>query len=70
MENKIAQLRNKIGLTQEQLAERAGVTRQTIISLEQNRYNPSLMLAWKITRILKQKNIEDVFVIRGENEMH
>jgi putative transcriptional regulator len=64
METKIAELRKKIGLTQEELAERTGVTRQTIISLEQGRYNPSLFLAYRITKVLKQKNIEDVFVIK------
>ena len=47
--------RKKIGLTQEQLAEKVGVTRQTIISLEQGRYNPSLRLAHDITKILKQR---------------
>lgn len=63
MQNKISFFRNKIGLTQEELANKVGVTRQTIISLEQNRYNPSLFLASKITKILGQKCIEDVFVV-------
>ena len=63
METKIAYYRNKISMTQEKLAEVVGVTRQTIISLEQNRYNPSLLLAYKITKALGQKNIEDVFVL-------
>ena len=61
MQNKISELRKQIGITQEYLAEKAGVTRQTIISLEQNRYNPSLALAHKITKVLKQKNIESIF---------
>ena len=61
METKIAYFRNKISMTQEGLAEAVGVTRQTIISLEQNRYNPSLLLAYKITKALKQKYIEEVF---------
>ena len=64
METKITELRKKIGITQEELALRVDVTRQTIISLEQGRYNPSLLLAHKITKVLKQKNIEEVFVIR------
>ncbi|MFA6000209.1 MAG: helix-turn-helix transcriptional regulator [Candidatus Paceibacterota bacterium] len=62
MENKITFYRNKLDITQEKLAQLAGVTRQTIIALEQNRYNPSLALAYKITQALEQKNIEDVFV--------
>lgn len=48
-------------MTQEELAKIVGVTRQTIISLEQNRYNPSLLLAYKITRALKMKYVEEVF---------
>lgn len=61
METKIAYYRNKLSITQEQLAQIVGVTRQTIISLEQNRYNPSLLLAHKITQALKMKHIEEVF---------
>lgn len=64
METKIALYRNKLGLTQEQLADAVGVSRQTIISLEQNRYNPSLFLAHKITGALKQDRIEKVFVLK------
>ncbi|HEY9584552.1 MAG TPA: helix-turn-helix transcriptional regulator [Candidatus Paceibacterota bacterium] len=63
MQTKISELRKGLGLTQEELAEKVEVTRQTIISLEQGRYNPSLLLAHKITVALKQKNIEDVFLI-------
>lgn len=64
METRITELRKKIGLTQEKLAEETGVTRQTIISLEAGRYNPSLLLAKKIATILKQKHIEDVFLLK------
>jgi putative transcriptional regulator len=63
METRIAYYRNKQNITQEKLAELVGATRQTIISLEQNRYNPSLLLAHKITKALQRKNIEEVFVI-------
>ena len=45
------------------MKDAVGVTRQTIISLEQNRYNPSLLLAYKITKTLGRKNIEEVFVL-------
>ena len=61
MKNHIAQLRKSTNMTQEKLAEKTGVTRQTIIALEQNRYNPSLGLAYAITKALNQKNIESVF---------
>lgn len=61
MRTKISLYRKRLGITQEELAKLAGVTRQTIISLEQGRYNPSLELAYKITRALKQKQIEKIF---------
>jgi len=52
-------------MTQEELAEVVGVSRQTIISLEQGRYNPSLELAYRITKALKKKSIEEVFLVGG-----
>lgn len=61
MKTKITFYRNKLGITQEELANLVGVTRQTIISLEQGKYNPSLELAHKITKVLKRRYIEDVF---------
>lgn len=63
MKTKIGPLREKLGITQEQLAAKVDVTRQTIISLEQGKYNPSLQLAYRITKALRQKKIEDVFKI-------
>jgi len=63
MKTKITFYRNKLKITQEELADLVGVTRQTIISLEQGRYNPSLELANKITKVLKRKYIEEVFKI-------
>ncbi|MBN1275267.1 helix-turn-helix transcriptional regulator [Candidatus Woesearchaeota archaeon] len=64
MKNNIAELRKKIKITQQKLADKVNVTRQTIISLEFGRYNPSLELAHKITKALKQKHIEDVFDLK------
>ncbi len=64
MKTNITQLRKKLNLTQEQLANKVNVTRQTIISLEQGKYNPSLELAYKITKILNAEKIEDVFLIK------
>ena len=61
METKIPQLRKEAGLTQQQLAERLGVSRQTIISLENGKYNPSIYLAHKTAQLFGQK-IEDVFI--------
>lgn len=61
MDTNIAKLRKDLGLTQEELAGKVGVTRQTIISLEQGRYNPSLQLAYRVAKALKAAKIEDVF---------
>jgi len=63
MRTKITFYRTKLNITQEELANLVGVTRQTIISLEQGRYNPSLELAHKITKALGRKKIEDVFIL-------
>ena len=62
MKTKISEFRKKLKITQEELADLVGVTRQTIISLEQGKYNPSLELAHKITKALKKKRIEEVFI--------
>ena len=45
----------------------SGVTRQTINALENARYNPSLLLAFKITKILGKESIEDVFILKEED---
>ena len=61
MENKIRQLRREKSVTQDDLANAVGVTRQTIISLENGKYNASLQLAYKIARYF-DLSIEDVFL--------
>jgi putative transcriptional regulator len=53
MRNKIKKLRQKFGFTQEELANRVGVRRETIVFLEQGKYNPSLELAFKVAKELK-----------------
>ncbi len=60
MRNRIRELRARYGMTQEELAELAEVTRQTIIAIEADRYSPSLELAFRISRALKS-GVEDVF---------
>ncbi|WP_018755733.1 helix-turn-helix transcriptional regulator [Paenibacillus terrigena] len=67
MEHRIKNLRAAIGLTQEQLSERVGVSRQTIISIENGRYNPSLELAYKIAKVF-DLYIEDVFIFDKGSE--
>ena len=60
MKNRVRELREAKGLTQEQLAKKMGVSRQTIISIENGRYNPSLILAHRIACEFG-KHIEDIF---------
>ncbi|MCB5285404.1 MAG: helix-turn-helix transcriptional regulator [Candidatus Cloacimonetes bacterium] len=64
--NEIRRLRFESGeMTQEELAQKVGVTRQTIIALEAGKYLPSLLLAVKIARVFS-KSVEEVFIIAGE----
>ena len=65
MRTNIKELREKRNLTQEALAEKVDVTRQTILFLEKGKYNPSLRLAYRIARELNSK-IEDVFSFEDE----
>ncbi len=61
MKTRIREYRAKRNLTQEKLAEMVGVRRETIIFLEQGRYNPSLRLAHNVARAL-QATIEELFI--------
>ena len=65
MKNRIEEIRNQKGIRQEELAKQLGVSRQTISSLENGRYNPSILLAYKIAKFFGMK-IEDVFVFEEE----
>ncbi len=61
MKNKLEDIRKENGITQEQLANALEVSRQTVSSLEKGRYNPSIILAFKIARFFHLK-IEDIFI--------
>lgn len=65
METKIQELRKANKISQAELADEMGVTRQTIISLEKGRYNASLELAFKIARYFG-KPIEEVFIFEED----
>jgi putative transcriptional regulator len=60
LENKVYELRNETGATQEALAEAIGVTRQTIIAIEKGNYTPSVTLALKLAKFFK-KRVEEIF---------
>ena len=71
MKNRIEELRKKSGMTQEILADRLEVSRQTIGSLESGRYNPSILLAFKLARFFNV-TIEELFLDEEDisNEAH
>lgn len=60
MKNRLEELRKQRGVRQEDLAQALGVSRQTVISLEKGKYNPSLALAFKLARYFGM-NIEEIF---------
>ncbi len=60
MKNRVREFREKFGWTQEELAKKVGVTRQTIIAIEKGKYDPSLRLAFKLARVFRV-HIEDLF---------
>jgi putative transcriptional regulator len=62
---RIKELRARYDLTQDELAERVGVTRQTMLYLEKGTYNPSLLLAYRVAKALKS-SIEEVFTIEDD----
>ncbi|HWS44044.1 MAG TPA: helix-turn-helix transcriptional regulator [Pseudoflavonifractor sp.] len=66
MTNRIAELRKVRRVTQEELADAVGVTRQTIISLENGRYNASLLLAHRLSRYFGL-TIEELFIFEEDN---
>ncbi len=61
MKTKIKELRAKYDLTQEELASKVGVRRETIVFLEKGKYNPSLKLAHDIAKVLKIR-IDELFI--------
>ncbi len=68
MDNQLERLRLNKNMTQQELADLVGVSRQTIISLERGRYNPSILLAYRLARLFELP-IEDVFIF-SEKEVN
>ena len=65
MKNRIEEIRKARGIRQEEFAKSMGVSRQTISSLENGRYNPSILLAYKIAKFFAMP-IEEVFIFEEE----
>ena len=64
LRTRIKELRARYNLTQDELAEMVGVSRQTMLYLEKGKYNPSLLLAYKVAKALKS-SINEVFIIEN-----
>jgi len=67
LKNRLEAIRKERGVRQEELADALAVTRQTISSLENGRYNPSIILAFKIARHFEM-SIEEIFIFEEENQ--
>ncbi|HHF58916.1 MAG TPA: transcriptional regulator [Thermoplasmatales archaeon] len=67
MRTRIKEYRARYNMTQEELARRVGVRRETIVFLEKGRYNPSLKLAYRIAKVFNT-SIEDIFLFDDENQ--
>ncbi|MHC1605349.1 MAG: helix-turn-helix transcriptional regulator [Candidatus Methanofastidiosia archaeon] len=65
MKTRIKELRARYDLTQEELAKKVGVRRETILFLEKGKYNPSLKLAYDIAKAL-QTTIDELFIFEDE----
>lgn len=65
MKNNIKEIRLKLNMTQEELAKKAGVRRETIVFLEQGKYNPSLQLAYDVSKVLKTE-IQKLFIFESK----
>lgn len=68
MQNYIKQFRLELGLTQQELAQKVWVRRETIVFLEMGKYNPSLKLAFQIAKIFNRK-IEEIFLIDSNDDL-
>ncbi|QZY88423.1 helix-turn-helix transcriptional regulator [Exiguobacterium acetylicum] len=67
MKNKVKEMREERGWSQGELAKRLNVSRQTVISIEKERYNPSLDLAFSLADLFERR-IEDIFTPNRTNE--
>ena len=65
MKNIIKQLRKQAGLRQEDLARELGVSRQTIVAMENDKYNPTLELAMKLAKLLRL-HVDEIFFLDEE----
>lgn len=67
MNSIVRYMRKEMGINQQDLAKIAGVSRQTISAIEKGKYNPSLLLAYKLSVILESSKIEEVFLLEEKH---
>ena len=68
MKNRVKEMRTAAGMTQQQLADRVHVSSRTIISLEKELYNPSLLLAYRIAELFGV-TVEDLYCLKENREL-
>ncbi len=68
MKNRVKELRVEHGITQQELADKVCVSSRTIISLEKQKYNPSVLLAYKIASVFNL-SIEETFIFEEEDQL-
>ena len=68
MKNRVKELRTAAGMTQQQLADRVHVSSRTIISMEKELYNPSLLLAYRIAELFGV-TVEDLYCLKENREL-
>lgn len=66
IKNRVKELRVKEGWNQSDLAEKTNISRQTISLIERNKFNPSILLALKLSRVFSQK-VENIFIIDDDD---
>ncbi len=67
MKNRLEEMRNRRGIKQEELAEALEISRQTVSSLENGRYNPSILLAFRLARYFGMR-VEELFLMDEEEK--
>ncbi|OPJ63947.1 helix-turn-helix transcriptional regulator [Clostridium oryzae] len=66
MQNRVKEVRQKYGMTQEEFSDKIGVSRQTIVALEKGKYNPSVILACRIAKLFNS-SVEEIFIMEEED---
>lgn len=66
MQNRIKEFRQKLGITQEEFADKIGVSRQTVVSIEKGKYNPSMVLGFRIAKLFNV-TVEEIFIMEDDD---